>query len=152
MRNKQTVSDYNKKYRAENPDLVRKAQKEYYDSHRDERILNARKWTLNNKERALQTRQAYMKTPKGRLTSIKGSAGTRGIEYNLLDEFALSLLSKKCHYCNGVDKVGIDRLDSDVGYLESNSVACCAMCNYMKNIYTEQQFIAQCNKISQNHI
>ena len=152
MRNKQAASERGKKYRAENVEFIRKIQKDYYDSHREDRIKNAQNWVLNNKERALQTRREYMKTPKGRLTSIKGSAGTRGIEYNLLDEFALSLLSKKCHYCNGVDKVGIDRLDSDVGYLESNSVACCAMCNYMKNIYTEQQFIAQCNKISQNHI
>ena len=39
---------------------------------------------------------------------------------------------------------GLDRIDSSVGYLETNVYSCCGNCNYMKNNYTYKEFIDKC--------
>jgi len=150
MKDKQKQAEQNKKYRLENPEKIKEIQDAYYKEHREARIINATNWVKNNKEKALQTRRLYMKTPKGRLNSTKSSARTRKIEYSLEDWEALYILNQKCHYCDSSDPVGIDRRDSSKGYTVYNSVACCSMCNYMKNVYTEEQFIGQCIKIANN--
>jgi len=92
-----------------------------------------------------------MKTPKGRLNSIKASAKTRKIDYLIEDSFALEILTNKCYYCLGEDSIGIDRLDSKEGYTVDNVAPCCTLCNYMKNIFSKDMFIEQCKKISANH-
>lgn len=151
MKDKQKQADQNKKYRLENPEKIKEIQDAYYKEHREARILNATNWVKNNKEKALETRRLYMKTPKGRLNSTKSSARTRKIEYRLKDEEALSILNQRCFYCNSSDPVGIDRMDSSKGYTLDNSTACCSMCNYMKNVYTKEMFINQCIVIAKNH-
>lgn len=144
--------EYNKKYRLENKEKVKAIQADYYRRNRENRINNARNWTLKNAEQALGTRRSYMKTPRGRLTSIKGSAKTRKIEYFLNDEDAIKMLSGSCHYCNQNEGVSIDRVDSKGGYTKDNCIPCCKMCNYMKNIYTKESFIEQCKLIAKNHL
>ena len=42
---------------------------------------------------------------------------------------------------------GIDRIDSNLGYSIENSVACCSACNYGKNDYPAQEFIAWCRRV-----
>lgn len=150
MKDKQKQAEWNKKYRLENPEKIKEIQDAYYKEHREKRILNATNWRLKNKEKALETRRLYIKTPKGRLNSTKSSARTRKIEYHLKDEEALTILNQKCFYCGSSDSVGIDRMDSFKGYTLDNSTACCSMCNYMKNVYTKEQFIGQCVKIANN--
>jgi hypothetical protein len=151
MTDKEKVSFFNRRYRENNKEKIKQIQDSYYKNNRDKRILNATNWRLNNKEKALETRRKYIKTPKGRLNSIKASAKTRKIEFNISDELALEILNNNCYYCGDKIVVGIDRLDNSLGYLETNIVACCEMCNYMKRIYTKEQFIIQCKKITINH-
>ena len=45
------------------------------------------------------------------------------------------------------DRSGIDRFDNDNGYIISNCVPCCWMCNNMKSSYTDKEFMNQINKI-----
>jgi len=125
MKDKQKQADHNRLYRLNNKDKIKQIQDAYYQEHRKDRILNAQKWVANNKEKALQTRRLYMKTPNGRLNSIKSSAKTRGIEYHLSDEEALSILGQNCFYCDGKESIGIDRVDSSKGYATDNTHACC---------------------------
>jgi hypothetical protein len=148
MRDKEKQKEYNKMYRQKNPELIKKIQKEYYDKHRDKRIKNAQNWQKQNKEKALETRRAYMSTTKGRLNSVKASANTRKIVFELTDEQAISIMEKPCHYCGENSKIGIDRIDSDKNYTLDNSLPCCAMCNKMKNTYSKNDFISQCKKIA----
>lgn len=150
MRDKEKVKIYNKKYRLENKEKIKQIQDDYYLKHRLNRIKNARNWAINNPNKALETRRSYMKTPQGRLASIKGSAKTRNIEYKLTDKEAINILLSPCYYCSN-DKVGIDRMDSYKGYFIENCVACCAMCNYMKRTYTRDEFIKQCKLIASIH-
>jgi hypothetical protein len=48
-----------------------------------------------------------------------------------------------CWYCGGFSESGvngIDRINSDLGYLKNNVRSCCKRCNYAKNNMTEQEF------------
>lgn len=53
-----------------------------------------------------------------------------------LDDFAKLTRDTVCNYCGllspGKEYVGIDRVDSSQGYIMSNCVPCCSICNRMK--------------------
>lgn len=63
-----------------------------------------------------------------------------------LNEF-IDLVSKPCYYCGYLpnklkDKCcnGLDRINSELGYIKSNIVVCCKICNRMKLNYTRDKF------------
>lgn len=63
------------------------------------------------------------------------------------DEF-FKILDGVCYYCGTNDNIGVDRISSDIGYTKANCISCCSMCNYMKNSYTIEDFISQCQKVA----
>ena len=64
----------------------------------------------------------------------KSNAKKRELDFNLtIAEFAL-FWQKPCTYCGTeIHTIGLDRIDSDVGYSIENIVPCCSRCNEMKN-------------------
>lgn len=150
MWTKEKQNQYNKKYRLENKEKIKQIQDDYYQKNREKRIENARDWYRKNHSRVLEVRRANMRTPKGRLRSIKASAKTRKIVYLLEDADAIDIMKNPCLYCGDDVPVGIDRIDSSLGYLKDNCVPCCTVCNYMKKDFKQSQFIDQCKKIALN--
>lgn len=150
MWTKEKQDAYNKKYQLENKEKIKKMQVDYYAKNRLKRIEGARQWYLKNHNKALETQRARLKTPLGRLRSIKSSAKTRKIDFLLTDAEAINIMDNPCLYCGELIPVGIDRVDSSVGYTKENSVACCSMCNYMKKDFSQKDFISQCIKIVSN--
>ena len=149
LKNKDKINEQQRLYRKNNPEKFKK----YYLKNVENYRKKARDYNLEHKDKIKIRRKNYMNTPNGRLTSIKGSAKVRGIIYNLPKEYAIKLLSSECHYCGLSDtQVGIDRLDSNIGYEIDNCVSCCTKCNYMKGVYTYKDFITQCTIIAQKHI
>lgn len=90
----------------------------------------------------------------------KQSARSRNISFELtIGEFR-SLVSGYCNYCEispsrvtygsqGAKREygkfisnGIDRVDSSLGYIESNCVTCCKTCNIAKSDLTTREFLA----------
>lgn len=86
--------------------------------------------------------------------NVKKSAYYRGHEFKLSVEDVMGLM-KDCQYCGRAPKVrklrigkrfldvvahGIDRVDSDKGYVPGNVVACCTECNLAKNDMTLDEF------------
>jgi len=71
-----------------------------------------------------------------------------------LSEFE-KLTSSNCHYCNAKPSMsiksvrgngayiynGIDRKDNEIGYVISNCVPCCKMCNFSKRNYDMTVFL-----------
>jgi 5-methylcytosine-specific restriction endonuclease McrA len=56
-----------------------------------------------------------------------------------------------CHYCgNKIIGVGLDRIDSSIGYTIENCVPCCKDCNIMKNAKGYDEFIQKCKQIVKN--
>lgn len=87
-------------------------------------------------------------------SQIRYNAQYRGLEWNLSREFFGWISKQPCHYC-GVEPYqvheqrrangayvfnGIDRVDNEVGYIESNCVPCCGKCNYIKSDETVDNF------------
>ena len=76
------------------------------------------------------------------------------------------LTSSKCHYCSSLPSMikrggkynqksvwgnyqynGIDRVDNSIGYVKSNCVPCCVICNRAKNKMTYNDFMCYINRI-----
>jgi transcriptional regulator with XRE-family HTH domain len=87
------------------------------------------------------------------------SAKARHLEWQLTPEEFLTLTSGDCYYCgssphmthqaNGENNTngcytynGIDRVDNSKGYLISNVVSCCRVCNVAKASMTVDAFLA----------
>ena len=92
--------------------------------------------------------------------SYKLSASKRKLEFSLLKEFFIDLIYKNCFYCgippmhttiklNSYHKSapkeisynGIDRVNNDLGYTESNSITCCRICNRAKSNMPYEDFL-----------
>ena len=52
-------------------------------------------------------------------------------EHDLDLEKARAIMTQPCHYCGVPKSGGIDRIDSSLGHLISNSVPCCEKCNFI---------------------
>jgi hypothetical protein len=61
--------------------------------------------------------------------------------------FIENLKKKECFYCGNTSKNGVDRMDSDYNYSESNCVSCCSVCNIMKKDMDVGSFIRKCCEI-----
>lgn len=83
---------------------------------------------------------------------IKRSAKRRGIDFELTEEQVWKLSQQLCHYCKAPPgnklKIGkrifiyqgIDRVDSNKGYVPGNVVPCCISCNSAKGDGTYSWF------------
>ena len=91
------------------------------------------------------------------------SARHRELKFELSKQELKELIYSNCHYCGATPEVkgntcdlnqakdrrayrgvvkynGVDRVDSDLGYIKSNVVPCCYICNVMKWELTVEQF------------
>lgn len=87
---------------------------------------------------------SYERKPKARYTSSKRYANNKGLVWELTFEEYINLISKNCTYCEGPlsSRVGLDRLDNDLGYNISNVVPCCKYCNSIRSDkFTYEEFL-----------
>jgi len=97
------------------------------------------------------------------LASYKKSARDRGLEWGLSDAEFVALIANPCCYCmspaakvrkpnsgvnGGFTYSGIDRVDSKLGYVTSNVVACCWDCNRAKGALGVAEFLAWVDRIA----
>lgn len=88
---------------------------------------------------------------KIKFSVYKSNAKKRGVEFDIeIDKFR-EYVGGVCYYCDE-KAIGIDRLDSKLGYIEGNMVSCCEMCNRMKNSFDLKMFIEKCRKISNKFV
>lgn len=90
-------------------------------------------------------------TPLNRFKRCKTGAKARGISFNItLEEFS-EYWQEPCSYCGGtINTVGLDRVDSSLGYEDSNVVPCCTKCNLMKRHYSTEDWLTHMRKILNN--
>lgn len=90
---------------------------------------------------------------KGVIKNYKQRAKRNNLKWEISDETLEVLFSEPCHYCgkapsnvavggNG-DFIynGVDRVDNNKGYTESNCVPCCKRCNVAKANMPETEFL-----------
>lgn len=92
------------------------------------------------------------------IQEYNNSATQRGLVYNLNETFLSSSVKMDCHYCGKPPSKphrkcetflynGLDRVDNNIGYTESNVVPCCYICNKMKGELPVEDFLEHLNKI-----
>lgn len=114
-------------------------------------------------------RKASGESAKNRLISIyKKRALKKGFEWELNDKAFFDLTSQSCHYCgtaptNNTKKIspnsfghiyfnGIDRIDSNKGYVLENCVPCCHNCNLAKCDFSYEEFLVWLKRITEFRI
>lgn len=113
-----------------------------------QRLINA-EWRKNNPDKAKKSCTDWVKRnpktmdkirrlPGQRFSGAKSAAKRRGLEWTISREDFEILITKPCEYCLELfpnTGSGLDRKDSNLGYIITNVVPCCVRCNKMKNMY-----------------
>lgn len=84
------------------------------------------------------------------ILGAKFSAKVRGIPFKLTDAQHKQLTESRCYLCGNfpLKRCGVDRVDSNQGYVWSNCRPCCANCNMMKHSESYHGFVDRCCKIT----
>ena len=89
-------------------------------------------------------------TVDGKIGVYKAAAKKQHITWNLSNDQCTTLFHAECTYCgskasgNGNGLNGIDRTNSNIGYVETNVVSCCPWCNASKKTLDPKTFILRC--------
>ena len=82
----------------------------------------------------------------------KISSERRHHTFNITKQYFDEKIKEPCYLCgklpSSTHKNGLDRVDSSVGYIETNLQTCCGNCNYMKSNYTLDAFLDKCTLIT----
>ena len=102
---------------------------------------------------------------KWRYQSYIKAAKKRSLEWNLDYEQFLDITQQNCYYCGSEPEMrpshhkrwdfkfpmsGIDRVNSEKGYVEGNIVPCCSHCNQAKWDYSTEEFLDWVKRIYTN--
>ena len=118
--------------------------KECYNAFRE--IEDAR---VKNKNYKLENKLH----PTAHYKRMLDSAAKRGLEVDerLTQEIFVKFVNKPCEYCGhyiDTEAIGLDRIDSAKGYLLTNIVPCCELCNAAKGRQSVEEFETHILKIA----
>jgi len=126
--------------------------KEFYRWHKQRRCYitqcrgcdrrEARKWH----QRVVSRRDPFT----NRWLRIQQDAQPRGYEWGFDNPEELrEFWDAPCHYCGGevTQRLGLDRVDNDKGYIPGNVVQCCLTCNHMKLSHSVDEWTAHMKKV-----
>lgn len=145
----------NKQRIAKDPDFYKK---QYISMSEEKRSEYIKKKSDSNKKRFIENPQARANKKKYDLSdrgiykryigdSKRRSRLERNIEFSLTFEQFSILVNSSCSYCKTDNCRGVDRIDSNLSYTESNSVPCCKTCNRMKSDMSLYEFLQHIKKI-----
>jgi hypothetical protein len=157
----ESKSEYNKKWRKNNPEKVKIQKQRYkekderkfrenhkkyqdtYKKHHPESIAKtAKEWKNRNVDKVRLYANIYRKTIKCRFNTYKNRAKKRNFEFEITFEDFNRITSTACHYCKDSEaQIGIDRKNNKKGYTLNNSLPCCWSCNKMKGSKTYEEMI-----------
>lgn len=107
------------------------------------RNSNKKQDLLRDKQHRLELSRIADQKLEIRYNRCKKSAKHRNYIFELDIEQYYTIVKNPCNYCGIIDENKIyntiDRVDSSIGYIYTNCVSCCIMCNSMKgslDIYT----------------
>jgi len=126
-----------------NTDVLRSYYQVHHAKHRETRNAYARQYRLGNTNL--------------KWAQLQNSTRVNGHTLTIDKEQAVALYQQPCFYCDipavNASKSqlnGIDRINSDLGYVVGNVVPCCPTCNIMKGATDVKLFLAQVSAIAQH--
>lgn len=97
------------------------------------------------KEKYANNRQEYIRFLYRKCLN---SALKRGHSFELSAETFEKYINQDCYYCGDkIEGIGLDRIDSKIGYTKDNIVSCCRRCNIMKMTTNIDVFLAKIKQI-----
>jgi hypothetical protein len=77
------------------------------------------------------------------LSAYKNRDFKKQLEFNVSKDYFLNnILLKSCIYCGDTKKIGADRINNQIGHIESNIVPCCYSCNVTRsNNYSYEEML-----------
>ena len=86
----------------------------------------------------------------------KVRAESRKFEFLITTNYFDAKIKQQCYLCGKfptqTHKNGLDRVDSSIGYIETNLQPCCGICNYMKSNYSLEIFLDKCVLINNYYL
>jgi hypothetical protein len=107
-------------------------------------------WRDRNPEKMEEANRKRRESIEAHFKIYQRSARLKKLEFTFSEEEFKELVTQNCYYCNLMDEkgfVGIDRMNQMEGYIQSNGVSCCAMCNWMKGSLDSATFIKRTQHI-----
>jgi hypothetical protein len=105
---------------------------------------NTRKAELNRKGRERNRGTENRLNPINVVKTYMRSAGEKNREFDLSVEEITKLITQDCRFCGKkceeTEVHGVDRTNSQIGYLSPNTATACSTCNYMKRDMTNRDF------------
>ena len=101
----------------------------------EQNARNAKQWRENNQDKVKDNNQNKINNINLQYGVYSRSARDKNLAFEISQEEFNKTVKEPCHYCNVIQERGfngIDRLDSNIGYVIDNCVSCCKICNYMK--------------------
>jgi hypothetical protein len=87
-----------------------------------------------------------------KLDTYRRNAKKREIKFELTIEDMKEYWQKPCYYCGDkILTIGLDRVNSKIGYIKDNIVSCCPLCNWMKRELPYCEFINHIRKVYSKH-
>lgn len=143
--------------------------REYYQSHKDSIAASRKKWRSNpnNRRKELIKQRQYHKEhpeiakryrikwlekqrndPAYIFRIYKRNAALRELQFDVTFDQFVTFWNRPCYYCGTfINTIGIDRKNNSLGYILSNLVPCCRLCNRLKMAMDINDFINHCKKI-----
>jgi len=111
---------------------------------------NAKQWRENNPEKVKNNNQNKINNINLQYGVYSRCAGDKNLDFEISQEEFNKIVKEPCHYCNIIQERGfngIDRLDSNAGYVMENCVSCCKTCNFMKCSLSADVFLKRIEHI-----
>ena len=166
---------YSRQYARANPEKTKEYKKTYYQKHKVEILLRTARYRADNPDLIKkQRKKGYNRKVKKTNTSIeislrhmlpiiKARAKQNKKKFSIGFEYCLDLWNKQKGRCNlsglpmsiGVrskgSKFSIDRIDSKKGYVVGNCQIVRSDVNISKHIMSQKEFIKICKAIAKNN-
>ncbi len=94
-----------------------------------------------------KVRSYYKKILPDKYRSIVAWSNRKGFKEVISFELFNKITSMPCYLCGTDAKIGIDRIDSTIGYVDDNVMPCCHKCNMMKYTHSIEDFKMHIEKI-----
>lgn len=141
-KDKEKEKEYRKEYRKKNAEKF----KRYREENKEHLKEYLKKWSKNNVTKRRASRKRFYQSLNGRFYNAKTGAKRRNILFEISIEKFEEMLKLPCYYCNNdmnfksTTGSNLDRIDNNIGYIESNIISCCWNCNKIKgNVLTFEE-------------
>ena len=120
------------------------------DQYLNKNAENAKQWRDRNPEKVATNNQSRLENIKFHYSNYKRSANDKNLDFGLSSDVFDEIVKAPCYYCGTIQDKGfngIDRLNSEVGYIADNCASACSMCNYMKASLSVDAFLGRVEHI-----